>query len=142
MTTVKQYWPHVMKFLQTQISRSHYDTWFSSLDFNTLEDDGHKVVIEVPSQFSANYIRSKYIKQLREAVQKYYPQVVHIDFKVMEQTSSSDLQDEELQQEIAFDSVQTSSEVNLHKSQTRHGEPLQLINNLHNLNPSTRLRHL
>jgi chromosomal replication initiator protein len=138
MTTVKQYWPFVLKFLENKVSRSHYDTWFSSLQFESLEDAGRKVVVQVPSQFSANYLRSKYIKQIREGIQKYYPQVVHIDFKVSQANNSEEAK---YQQEISFDSEKAESvvskpnSVKVSSSFQPASSGVTLTKNLHNLNP-------
>ena len=82
MNTNYNYWSQVLDSLKKVVSAADYQAWFSTLKFKEIIDQGHKVVLEVPSQFSRTYIQKKLITQLRESVNKYYPKVIHIDFVV------------------------------------------------------------
>jgi chromosomal replication initiator protein len=79
MPATRDYWPLVLETLKNRISGSSYKAWFSRLQFVSTGNQGRKLIIGVPSAFNKNYIESKFRAELREAISKYYPQVIHIE---------------------------------------------------------------
>lgn len=82
MPATQEYWPLVLNTIKTKVSESSYKAWFSRLEFVSTGNHGTKIIIGVPSTFNKQYIESKFKAELRDAIGKYYPQVVHIDYKV------------------------------------------------------------
>jgi chromosomal replication initiator protein len=82
MSSNFNYWQLVQDNLKTKISNSNYQAWFSMLEFDTIANEGRKVVLQAPSEFHKNYIEKKFVTELRESVNKYYPKVIHIDFNI------------------------------------------------------------
>jgi chromosomal replication initiator protein len=82
MPATKEYWPLVLENIKNKVSDSSFKAWFSRLEFVNTGNHGRKIIIGVPSAFNKKYIENKFKSELREAISKYYPQVVHIDYKV------------------------------------------------------------
>lgn len=82
MPTTHNYWPLVLDNLKSQISGSNYKAWFSRLEFVSTSNQGRKIILGVPSLFNKNYIENRYKGELKDAVSKYFPQVIHIDFQI------------------------------------------------------------
>ncbi len=97
MATTFDYWPLVMDSLKTHVSGSNYKAWFSRLEFISTSNQGRKIILGVPSLFNKNYIENRYKTELRDAISKYFPQVIHIDFQI---NTPSDTSTAEAQQEI------------------------------------------
>lgn len=84
MTPSFNYWSLVLDTLRTKISASHFQSWFNTLGFDSLTAEGRKIILTAPSEFHKSFVTKKYSKDLQEAIQKYYPKVIHVDFKVVE----------------------------------------------------------
>lgn len=134
MSAIKQYWPLVMGSLKKSLSKSHFDAWFTNLEFVGTQNQGRKLVIRVPSTFNKSYIEKKFKPDLLEAVSKYYPNVIHIDFEIQEIASKNTLNQDEvfpIQQDIE----DIEGEIARVKKQEIQFKPgLALQKNLHNLN--------
>jgi len=111
MPATHDYWPLVMENLKQRISPAHYKTWFSRIDFVDVDNQGRKLVLSIPSAFNRNYIESKYKTDLREAVSKYYPQVVHIDFQVSKADEVEEIQQEQDQLNLEHPSDQATQHI-------------------------------
>ncbi len=86
MPATQDYWPFVLNTLKESITGSNYRAWFSNLEFVTTGNHGRKITLRVPSSFNKNYIENKFKTQLQEAISKYYPQVIHIDYQIVEKS--------------------------------------------------------
>jgi chromosomal replication initiator protein len=93
MTTTFNYWSLVLDNLRTKVSASNFQSWFSVIDFDSIAGEGRKVVLTVPSEFHRGYITKKFSKELQEAITKYYPKVIHVDFKVHESETKDKVQE-------------------------------------------------
>jgi chromosomal replication initiator protein len=82
MPATKEYWPLVLETIKNKISTSSFKAWFSRLEFVSTGNQGRKIIIAVPSAFNKQYIESKFHEELKDAIGKYYPQVIHIDYQV------------------------------------------------------------
>jgi chromosomal replication initiator protein len=100
MPATYDYWPLVLDNLKTQVSGSNYKAWFSRLEFISTTNQGRKIILGVPSLFNKNYIENRYKGELKDAIAKYFPQVIHIDFQI--NTPVGDTPNES-QQEIISD---------------------------------------
>lgn len=131
MPATKEYWPLVLETIKNKISTSSYKAWFSRLEFISTGNQGRKIIISVPSAFNKQYIESKFHDELKDAIGKYYPQVIHIDYQVkqgVEEVSRN------TQIELPID---TSSQF---VNRTEQHEPVSLSSylpkkSLNNLNP-------
>lgn len=137
MPVIREYWPLVLENLRQHMSVSNYKAWFSRLGFVSTGNNGRKIILSVPSAFNRNYIETKFKTQLREAISKYYPQVIHIDYKIVEEEFyTQDEQDTEHMEEVigavnysvATEVVEDVAKVNQRSSYLPNP-------NLNNLNP-------
>jgi chromosomal replication initiator protein len=95
--------------------------------FKELSDDGHKIILIAPSQFTKTYLQTKFSSPIREAVQKYFPNVVHVEYEVEIEKTETKTQS---QSAIEFSVTDSDDQVEV-ISKTRFAKP----KNLHNLNP-------
>jgi chromosomal replication initiator protein len=84
MTNTFNYWPLVLDNLRSKVSASNFQSWFSVLEFDSIAGEGRKIILTVPSEFHKSYLNKKFFKELQEAITKYYPKVIHVDFKILE----------------------------------------------------------
>lgn len=150
MSLTKNYWPMVLELLKAKISGSNYQAWFSSLEFISMNDFGRKIVLSTPSSYNQKYLEKKFKNQLKEVINKYYPKVLYIDFKIR----VAENKDLPVQQEVFGDNLENKTEEGSSFSKSNfnfnknHGDftnlnNLKLVNqdnksinkNLHNLNP-------
>jgi chromosomal replication initiator protein len=97
MPATYDYWPLVLDSLKTNVSGSNFKAWFSRLEFISTTNQGRKIILGVPSLFNKNYIENRYKTELKDAVSKYFPSVIHIDFQV---NTPIEAKKDESQQEI------------------------------------------
>jgi chromosomal replication initiator protein len=134
MAVMREYWQMVLSNLKDSLSKSSYDAWFSQVNFVSVTNQGRKIVLEVPSKFNKNYLENKFKTQLQEAIQRYYPKVIHVDYKIDEkvpdqkpiQADIFPIQQEDLDTKINLDKF--SKKINLKNTNLPSG-------NIHNLNP-------
>lgn len=130
MPATQSYWPLVMDSLKNQVSGSNYKAWFSRLQFVSTTNQGRKLILGVPSLFSKKYIESKYRNELKEAVSKYYPQVIHIDFQIQKPDNDTEVP---IQQTLVTDNpAQVTAVTNTEQSEKplSHYLPKKSLNNL------------
>jgi chromosomal replication initiator protein len=136
MSSNFNYWQLVQDNLKTKISNSNYQAWFSVLEFDAVANEGRKVVLKAPSEFHKNYIEKKFVNELRESVNKYYPKVIHIDFSIKPAVISK------VQDQLDLEGAKVSKAIQLSQD---HSEP-PLVNDgkvtsylprksINNLNP-------
>jgi chromosomal replication initiator protein len=82
MPATSDYWPLVLENIRGAVNDSAYKAWFSRVDFIKTSNQGRKITLSVPNSFSKKYIEQKYKQGLLSSINKYYPQVIHIDFHV------------------------------------------------------------
>lgn len=133
MPAIRQYWPLVLETLKTTVSASSYKTWFSGVDFVSTANYGRKLILSVPSRLNKEYIEKKFKTELLEAISKYYPQVVHVDYKI---DKKSEAKEEKLVQAeiIPVKKVEEIEELSELEKMESIGSYLPK-KNLNNLNP-------
>lgn len=87
------YWSLVLDTLRTKVSASNFQSWFSPLQFENVTNEGRKVVLVAPSEFHRNYLTKKFSKILQESINKYYPKVIHIEYKIQESNGREKIQE-------------------------------------------------
>ena len=134
MPATREYWPHVLETLKKLVSGSGYKTWFSSVGFVGTANHGRKLILSVPSALNKEYIEKKFRSELNDAISKYYPQVVHIDFQIEKAAVKAEETKQLVQEEII--SINKISPEEL-----KEANNLESLNsylpkrNLNNLNP-------
>ena len=104
MSATKDYWPLVLENLRASVKDSAFKAWFSRVDFVKTTNMGRKITLSVPNTFSKKYIEQKYKAGLLESVNKYYPQVIHVDLVVDKEAEAADAKKSEvLAQELAIE---------------------------------------
>jgi len=140
MPATRDYWPLVMENLKQRISPAHYKTWFSRIDFVDVDNHGRKLVLSIPSTFNRNYVEAKYKNDLREAVSKYYPQVVHIDFEINKTEEVKEIQQK--QEQLNLDSTHPSDDQSTHISEIKSKSTDQLESQVPSYLPKKSLNNL
>lgn len=82
MSVTSDYWPLVLDSLKEKVSSSNFKAWFSRVEFVSTTNRGRKITVAVPSDFNKKYIEKKLSKEFRESINKFYPQVIHIEYEV------------------------------------------------------------
>lgn len=131
-TTRSNYWPLVLDSLKNRVSNTVYKTWFNQLDFLCIENHGTKAVLEVPSNFNKKYLETKYSSYLKDAINKYFPRVVHLEFKISKKGPKKELQPEDV---FAVSSSPAEGNLNLEKKSLNIKQEPYQKKNLSNLNP-------
>ncbi len=133
MSVTHNYWPLVLENLKDKVSSSTFKAFFSRVEFVSTSNQGRKIILSVPSVFNRNFIEKKYKQDLKNSIQAYYPQVIHIDYEVHPDleslavpASQQLLQQEETEVQTAPINFQTNAEPALLSSYL----PKKTLNNL------------
>jgi len=130
---MQHYWPLVLEHLKTRISTSTFQAWFSRVKFINVINQGRKIVLGVPSNFNKHYIEGKFQKELREAINKYYPKVIHTEIKIIELPKS---QQKPIQDSLNLKKNEEKDSPSLDKPEdVKHISSYLPRRNLNNLNP-------
>lgn len=136
MATMKDYWQLVLTNLKNNLSKSNYDAWFSQVEFSKTLNNGRKLVLEVPSEFNKQYLEKKFGNDLRKAVLKYYPQVIHIDYEISEKEAKKiEIQDGIFPVHESGGNLKKNFENAKNKIIDLNRNNFSRTANLHNLNP-------
>ncbi|MGD9157431.1 MAG: chromosomal replication initiator protein DnaA [Desulfobacteraceae bacterium] len=68
MSLKKNFWNNILKNLESSISQSEIDTWFSKTECNRFDDN--IAIIDVPNKFIANWLRDNYLEILSSSFEK------------------------------------------------------------------------
>ena len=128
------YWPLVLESLRDKVSGTVFKTWFSQVNFLSIENTGRKVILEVPSNFNKKYLETKYSSYLKEAINKFYPRVVHLEFKISKIAKAKQLEPEDVFA-IQDATGKRSDEMDYKKNQIEFKKETYHQKNLNNLNP-------
>ena len=77
MSSKKNIWNNILKNLESSISQSEIDTWFSKAD--CIKFDDNIAIIDVPNKFIANWLRDNYLDILNnsfESITNKKPELV------------------------------------------------------------------
>jgi chromosomal replication initiator protein len=138
-TTTSEYWPLVLENLRHTVKDSVYKAWFEKVVFVKISNQGRKIELEVPNAFNKKYIQTKYSSSLLECLNKYYPQVIHIDL-VVNADNINQIQQEQIlpedkpkKQKTSINSTYKSME----KAEEKGEEVASYLpkKNINNLNP-------
>ncbi|MFZ0450708.1 MAG: chromosomal replication initiator protein DnaA [Desulfatiglandaceae bacterium] len=78
MSKKKQIWNHVIKFLETRISKPEIQTWFAKTALRNL--DSSTATIEVSNKFVANWLGQNYTGDIQRGFKKYLKALPEIRF--------------------------------------------------------------
>lgn len=133
MPAIQEYWPLVLETLKKSVSTSSYKAWFTNLDLVSTASHGKKIILQVPSTFNKDYLEKKFKNEISEAIAKYYPKVIHIEYKI-DTKKSINIEKTLIQEEII-------AVEKINKEELAEAKSLQHISdflpkkNLNNLNP-------
>jgi chromosomal replication initiator protein len=132
MSTTKNYWPLVLANLKVSVTTDNYQAWFSRLKFVKTSNQGRKIILSVPSAFSRKYIQNKFKNELMSSLNKYYPQVIHLELIIDEIPTEK----EEFKQQILSNlDPETTSKLALEPKNLTKRPGYLPSSNLNNLNP-------
>lgn len=81
-------WNSFLKFVQNNISKIAFKTWFQPLKVSSFEEN--EIVITVPSQFYSEWLDEHYYSLIRTGIQKFFGVNVKLKYQVVIDNSSND----------------------------------------------------
>jgi len=78
MSTKSGKWDQISEDIRERLTRSEYETWFSQIALNRL--DSNLIIIKVPNKFIANWLRDKYLKEIKKSIKKILNETPDIHF--------------------------------------------------------------
>lgn len=138
MSTTQQYWPLVLETLKKSVSSTNYKTWLSNLEFGSTSNQGRKLILKVGSGFTKEYIEKKFKTELSQAIARYYPKVLHVDYQIVAKEAIENL----IQQEI-LPFTKLENQIETTKSDDEIGQIKDFLpkRNISNLNPKYTLEN-
>ncbi len=73
-------WTEAQEHLREVLDEYNYKNWFSQTNFDSF-DDGH-LVVSVPSEFFADWLRDHYLEAIHESVRRVAPHCQEVSFRV------------------------------------------------------------
>ena len=83
-----QLWSAAQEELRFQVSRPGYEAWLKNARLLTLEEDGGRAVIGVPTPLARDWVSDRYAAVIRETLSAILNREVEVDFAV--QSASPD----------------------------------------------------
>ena len=80
-------WELAQERLRTILDEHSYKNWFAQTRFSSFE--GGRLVLEVPSQFFADWLKDHYLDTIRECVQDFLPDFRDVSFLASEELAMS-----------------------------------------------------
>lgn len=81
-------WNSFIKFIQNNISKIAFKTWFQPLKILSFEEN--EIVITVPSQFYSEWLDEHYYSLIRTGLKKFFGDDVKLKYQVVIDNSSND----------------------------------------------------
>lgn len=79
-------WSRALEILKNRMEPEQFETWLSPI---RPADNGENLLLEVPDEFFARWVRDNYMEMIRDAVWDTARRHVGIDFKILEGRSST-----------------------------------------------------
>ena len=83
----KYIWNKVSRILESKLSKSEFNTWFSQVTLKKL--DNNSAVIKVPNKFIANWLHDKYLTEINRSFKKIFNYSPDIHFTYDHPVNSS-----------------------------------------------------
>jgi chromosomal replication initiator protein len=84
-----QLWTAAQEELRFQVSRPGYEAWLKNARLLTLEDDGARAVIGVPTPLARDWVSDRYAAVIRETLSAILNRDVDVEFAVQGQAVDS-----------------------------------------------------
>ena len=86
MTELQQKWAQCQTILADNLTSSAYQTWFAPII--PLQFENGILVLQVKSQFVAEYIEENYIQLLSATILRVFGQGTHLEYRVLIDSTS------------------------------------------------------
>ena len=90
--TEKFDWSLIQADMKNKLGLDIYESWLKKISF--IEEFNNYLLLSVPTRFIRDWITSRYLDQILQSVRNYKKQIIRIEFKIAEQSSVSDQNDE------------------------------------------------
>jgi chromosomal replication initiator protein len=81
-------WNLVQTEMKNKLGLDIYESWLKKIDF--VEEFNNYLLLSVPTRFIRDWITSRYLDQILQAIRNYKKEIIRIEFKIVEQSNSSD----------------------------------------------------
>ena len=84
-------WTAIQKDMKSKLGNDIYESWLRKINF--VEEMNNYILLSVSTRFIRDWITSRYLDQILQIVKAYKKDLTRIEFKIIEQSSKSESQD-------------------------------------------------
>ena len=81
-------WNLIQKEMKNKLGTDIYESWLKKIDF--VEEFNNYLLLSVPTRFIRDWITSRYLDQILQAVRSYKKGIIRIEFKIIEKNDNHD----------------------------------------------------
>ena len=85
-------WNLIQNEMKRKLGSEVYESWLKKIDF--IEEFNSYILISVPTRFIRDWITSRYLDQILQIVKIFKKNLIRIEFKIVENNTSSENRDE------------------------------------------------
>ncbi len=80
-------WALIQTEMKNKLGLDIYDSWLKKIDF--VDEFNNYILLSVPTRFIRDWITSRYLDQILQAVKNYKKEIIRIEFKIIEKAAKN-----------------------------------------------------
>ena len=81
-------WNLIQTEMKNKLGTDIYESWLKKIDF--VEEFNNYLLLSVPTRFIRDWITSRYLDQILQAVRSYKKEIIRIEFKIIEKNNNQE----------------------------------------------------
>lgn len=76
-------WDKCLSLIKENVSQQQFNAWFKPIKFESYNESGKTLLVQVPSAFVYDYLEEKYIELLSKVLTRYFGEGVHLNYRIV-----------------------------------------------------------
>ena len=79
----KALWDKCLLLIKENVSEEQFNAWFRPIAFESFNESGRTLILQVPSNFFVEYLEENYVGLLTKVLTKYFGQGIRLNYRIM-----------------------------------------------------------
>ena len=88
-------WNVIQSEMKNRLGKDIYESWLKKIEF--VEEFNNYLLLSVPTRFIRDWITSRYLDQILQAIKGYKKEIIRVEFKIVEQSTKNVTKKENLE---------------------------------------------
>ena len=81
-------WTTIQSEIKVKLGKDIYESWIRKINF--VEEFNNYLLLSVPTRFIRDWITSRYLDQILQAIKKHKKEIIRIEFKIIDNDAIND----------------------------------------------------